>query len=94
MNRFFASIAGAATLIAAPASATGQERSVTVRYADLDLSSPAGKRALDRRIARATETVCGSYAGAGDQEAREIQECRAQIAAKRTARGEALVASR
>jgi UrcA family protein len=42
-----------------PASA----RSVTVNYADLDVSSPAGAKALYGRIQGAAKQVCG-YAGA------------------------------
>ena len=38
-------------------------RSVTVSYADLDLSSPAGAQTLYRRIQGAAQQVCG-YAGA------------------------------
>ena len=49
----------------------------TVSYDGLDLATPAGRGALNRRIAAAVETVCGSYAGASSYEAREIDGCRA-----------------
>jgi len=48
-----------------------------VAYAGLDLSTPAGRATLDRRIGAAVETVCGSYAGASSYELREIDRCRA-----------------
>ena len=41
-----------------PAFAQGPTR--TVRYDDLNLSTPAGVAQLDRRIAQAAETICGS----------------------------------
>ncbi|NIJ65273.1 UrcA family protein [Sphingomonas leidyi] len=79
MPRFIAALA-AATLLAVPALAEGRpERSATVRHADLDLNSAAGRAALDRRLAAATEQVCGSYAGADQDEAGRIQRCRATV---------------
>ena len=68
--------------LATPAFATQPERSSTaVRYSDLNLSTPAGVKALHRRIAVALESVCGSYAGtdtaATENEADEITRCRA-----------------
>ncbi len=38
--------------------AWGEARSATVRYADLDLSTPAGVRRLEHRIAYAVDRVC------------------------------------
>ncbi|MEP9360293.1 UrcA family protein [Sphingomonas sp. KR3-1] len=43
---------------AAPASAQQAGASVHVRYADLDLSTDAGRQTLDRRLAAALDTVC------------------------------------
>ena len=44
-----------------PASAQQFEnRSIEVRYGDLDLSSPTGKARLDRRIRKAATEICGS----------------------------------
>jgi len=42
---------------AAPAAAT-EEASVAVTYADLDLTSPAGAKALEQRIDTAVDAVC------------------------------------
>lgn len=56
----------------------GSPRSVTVSYADLDLTTAKGKKSLDRRIGRAIETVCGSYALAHEMvEIDRIDKCRA-----------------
>ena len=35
-------------------------RTVTVSYADLDLSDPRGQKTLEKRIKRAARKVCGS----------------------------------
>jgi UrcA family protein len=73
MTKFIATLA-AFTLFAAPALAG--ERDVVVRHADLDLKSDAGRNQLNRRIAAATEQVCGSYANASADEAVRIDRCR------------------
>jgi UrcA family protein len=55
-------LAAAATLLcAAPALAQTSDTvpSVTVRYGDLDIGSPAGAHALLRRIEAAANTACG-----------------------------------
>ncbi len=49
---------GAVLLLSLPAAA-GPGKSATVRYADLNLTSPAGKKTLERRIANAAMAVCG-----------------------------------
>jgi UrcA family protein len=58
------SLAAAALALAAlsqPASAGDRtmERSVTISYADLNLSSPDGARVLYKRIKQAARTACG-----------------------------------
>jgi UrcA family protein len=65
-----------AAISAMPAAAQAPA-SRAVGHAGLDLATPAGRAALDRRIASAVESVCGSYAGASSDEAREIDRCRA-----------------
>ncbi len=53
-------LALAATVLTVPAAATEDEApSVEVRYSDLDLTSEAGQRQLDRRLERAAREVCG-----------------------------------
>jgi UrcA family protein len=61
---------------AIPASAQGPATQ-SVSYAGLDLGTPAGRAALNRRVASAVEAVCGSYAGASGYETGEIDRCRA-----------------
>lgn len=65
-----------AALSAMPVQAQAQA-SRAVGYRGLDLGSRAGRAVLNRRIAAAVETVCGSYAGASSDETREIDRCRA-----------------
>lgn len=72
MSAAFASI-----LAAAPALAQAAIASRPVAYADLDLGTRADRARLDRRIAAAVETACGSYASAPSTETREIDRCRA-----------------
>ena len=64
------------TLSATPALAQQPVRQ-EVRVSDINLTSPAGRARLERRISAAIETVCGSYAGATAQEMSEIDRCRA-----------------
>lgn len=60
-------------LSATPATA---QKTRTVSMAGLDLSSPADIRKLDRRIARAVEAVCGSYASISANQNDRITDCR------------------
>jgi len=55
----FRSAALGAVLILSLPAAAGPGKSATVRYADLNLTSPAGKKTLERRIAHAAMAVCG-----------------------------------
>jgi UrcA family protein len=48
-----------AAALAVPAVAGDEASSVRVRYDDLDLTSAAGQRQLDRRLERAARKVCG-----------------------------------
>lgn len=57
-TRFFIlSAAVGAALCATPALAS--PASVSINYADLDLSTPQGQAKLDRRIARVADQTCG-----------------------------------
>ncbi len=92
----FVTAFAATALIATPAQAG--ERSVTVRHADLDLNSDAGRARLNHRIAMATEQVCGSYANVAADEGIAIDRCRdsvrRDVARQRTGRSAAQVARR
>ena len=77
-----ATACAAATLsMAAPASAadiTVMPEAVTVRvsYADLNLASADGRAQLDRRIAGAARSICGSYFPIDLRMFALVQECR------------------
>lgn len=60
MNRFAPALA-AACLLASAAPAFAHDASVV--YGDLDLTTPSGVQAMDRRIARAARDVCRGYGG-------------------------------
>lgn len=65
MNRTFRfALAAAAAMMSAAAAAQAQDyqtRHVTVAYDDLNLSTDAGRAALDARIDSATIKACGGY---------------------------------
>jgi UrcA family protein len=81
MHKTLTAIAAFATILTtAPALATGQDgRTASIRIDDIDLSSPAGVRLLDRRVAAAKEAVCGSYMNARDGREDRITACRAAV---------------
>jgi UrcA family protein len=56
----FLALAALAATAAAPAIAQSSD-SVAVGYGDLNLSSPAGREALERRVGAAARQVCGEY---------------------------------
>jgi UrcA family protein len=60
---------------AAPAQARHAEKAI--HYGDLDLSRPDDATTLRHRIARALETVCGSYATVEPSQTDTIDRCRA-----------------
>lgn len=53
----------------------------TVQTADLDLSSQAGQRALDHRLAQAAKEVCGTASDADIAGKNEVRRCRADTLA-------------
>lgn len=68
----------AAVLASSPALAQEKLPDVRVYYGDLNLSDPAGIRALDRRLTNAVEAVCPSDNGVREMsELRVIHKCRA-----------------
>ena len=84
-NRVFAATAAVAASFAtlaigtAPAYAqTAETVDVAVRYGDLDLSTAKGAATLDRRIARAAETICGPSSRINQF---EVANCRRAIVA-------------
>ena len=73
----FALAALAASAPALPAAAAVNAPGTRiVRYADLDLSAPAGRARLEQRIVAAVRTVCGSASSADLAGAGDVQACR------------------
>ncbi len=67
--------------LAAPAVAAGNDMAtgqVRVQTADLDLSSSAGQRALDRRLAMAMVRLCGMPVFYSRDELAELDACKAE----------------
>jgi UrcA family protein len=70
----------ALTLTPAKAHATEDViRSVNVSYADLDLRSSAGQRAMQQRIRIAIDRVCGPALNTDLAGANEIRRCRSEL---------------
>ena len=71
-----------AAVLSVPAAASGppnaEERSQTVGFADLDLTTQQGIERFDRRIANAVRTVCGWEDPRDLAIKRAVRECRAQ----------------
>jgi UrcA family protein len=61
-----------------------------VRTADLNLSTNAGRSALDRRLVIAAGEVCGAAADVDLAGKNQVRQCRANVLAKARARGEEL----
>lgn len=70
-------LAALTATIPASAIAGAEARSETVSYGDLNLATPAGIEALDRRLDRAVERVCGSNSSRTLQVRRDIERCEA-----------------
>jgi UrcA family protein len=65
--------------VAAPAPAGAPH---VVRYADLDLSSPAGRQALDRRIGLAVRDACGAASDVDIHGKNVVVRCRVEARAE------------
>ena len=88
-------MATAAVIEAAPALAeTAPAQNVSiVRTADLDLSTAAGREALDRRLIVAAHEVCGTASDADLAGKNAVRACRHDVLADARAKGESLAAS-
>ncbi len=64
-----------------------------VRTADLDLSSDAGRRQLDVRLARAAREVCGTASDTDIQGKNEVRQCRADVLAQARANRDSVLAA-
>ena len=89
-----AAIASATTITPTVAQAA-EPAAVTsiVHTADLDLSSNAGQRALDRRIFRAASDVCGTASEADLAGKNAVRRCRVDTVAQAKAQREQLLAA-
>jgi UrcA family protein len=78
MSKILFAFAALATITAAPAAASVPRDPGTriVRYADLDLSSVAGRARLEQRIGAAVRAVCGEPLRGDLRSARAVRACR------------------
>ena len=64
-----------------------------VRTADLDLSTGAGQRQLDIRLAHAAREVCGTASDVDLQGKNEVRKCRGEVLARAHGDRNALLAA-
>lgn len=74
-----AALLAATAAIPAFAQDNAGQRSFSVHYADLDLTSDAGIRTLDRRIRNAASAACGIPSSADPDGKRAVKQCRADV---------------
>ena len=85
----------AAAIKAVPALAETNSPDVAVSVvhtADLDLTSDAGKRQLDKRLTNAAREVCGTASDFDLEGKNEVRECRDLVLANAREKGDALIA--
>jgi UrcA family protein len=78
---------------AAPALAEPTQAVSVVRTADLDLSTIAGRQALDHRLVLAAYEVCGTASDVDLAGKNAVRQCRTDVLAKARARGEQLASN-
>ena len=87
----------AAALKTAPALAEPASPAVNVALvhtADLDLSTQAGQRQLDSRLAQAAREVCGTASDVDLEGKNQVRHCRNEVLARANAQRDQLLASR
>lgn len=87
-------IAAASLAMALTAPTLAREATRSVSHRDLDLSRPEDRARLDRRIGRALEAVCGSYATVEPDRMAEIDRCRSEAEMRTRAQVARLVSTR
>ncbi len=99
-NAFTIALASAlittAVIKAAPALAgtpAGETNVSLVRTGDLDLSSQAGRRQLDVRLARAAREVCGTASNFDLRGKNAVRECRDEVLALARSQRDAVLAA-
>ena len=86
--------AAVATFTAAPALAQELDAGqVRVGYADLDLSTRAGVRTLDRRIRSAVELACGPISSFDPRGKNIVLDCRTETLAEARAQRDVAIAA-
>lgn len=81
--------------VVAESPAATTPRQEVVRFGDLAVASPGGRAALDRRIGRAAETVCGAASDLDLAGQNAVRRCRdATIAATEVQLAQTLAAGR
>jgi UrcA family protein len=95
MKKILILAAAALTLSASPAFAqsAAAPAQVVVSYADLDLSTQRGARALDRRLRTAVQLACGPTSDADPAGKNDVLECRAETLAEARAQRDIAIAS-
>ena len=83
-------LATSAVIKAAPALAEPTQAVSVVRTADLNLSTKAGRAALDHRLVIAAGEVCGTASDADLAGKNAVRQCRTDVLAKARVRGEQL----
>jgi UrcA family protein len=89
----FAALAAALAGGPAVAQTHAAPATVTVRYADLDLASAAGRRTLDRRIGLAVRDACGTASDVDLHGRNIVAACRTETRAAAAAQRAAAFAS-
>jgi UrcA family protein len=75
LRRIAFALAALSATVPALAIAAGEPATVLVYYGDLNLTSEAGIEALDRRLDRAVERVCGNGSVRSLTEQRAVTRC-------------------
>lgn len=78
LARTLAAIGASALLLATPAAAQYETLSVNIRTGDLDLSTEAGQKQLDRRVFKAMGRICGELPRSLDQQEAHAK-CRSEV---------------
>ena len=77
MNKLIliAALAAASSAVAPAQGQSGDTRTARVAVANLDLGTPAGVKALDRRILQAAAELCGTPSAADPHGGRAYRRC-------------------
>jgi UrcA family protein len=84
----------AAPALSQPADSSHEVNVSVVQTADLDLSTRAGQRLLDRRLATAAGEVCGEASDADLKGQNDVRQCRNEVLAAARAKANAILAGR